>query len=160
YEVLTGRLPFEAPTVLSLLFQHAHEPPPPPSRFCPDRAPFDAPIARALSKSPARRPPTCGALADELTAAGSAADTAATMIAVKPQSDRAGDRRVLVIDDDPAFVRFAARAAGFAFYGSRVRLEGAATGLLGIEQAQREPPHLVLLDYDMPGLDGVETLTR
>src|SRR5262245_32364106 len=37
---------------------------------------------------------------------------------------------------------------------------GAATGQEGLALAEREAPDLVLLDIKMPGMDGMEVLTR
>ena len=39
-------------------------------------------------------------------------------------------------------------------------MEGAGSGAEALERAAAEVPDLVLLDFDMPGLDGVDTLSR
>jgi DNA-binding NarL/FixJ family response regulator len=65
---------------------------------------------------------------------------------------------VLVVDDQAPF-RFAARnvvtrAEGFELCGE------AATGEDGVEQALQLRPDLVLMDINMPGINGVEATRR
>jgi len=63
---------------------------------------------------------------------------------------------ILIIEDDPdgrASVSEAAEDAGF-----RVAL--ATTGLDGVEQCLREPPDVVLSDFVLPDIDGLEVLAR
>src|SRR4249920_3036874 len=58
--------------------------------------------------------------------------------------------RVLLVDDDASIRVLCAlhlRAAAF-------EVAEAADGLQGFEQATRHPPHLVLSDLRLPGLDG------
>ncbi|MBL0921119.1 MAG: diguanylate cyclase [Phycisphaerales bacterium] len=63
---------------------------------------------------------------------------------------------ILVIDDSPDIHRL---------MGARLRSEGwtilgASSGEEGIECAIAAPPNLIILDIDMPELDGFETLRR
>jgi serine/threonine-protein kinase len=73
-------------------------------------------------------------------------------------------RRVLVVDDSPLFRKFSVQAAQIAFYRCRKNLrlvvEGAGSGQEAVDRAAADQPDLVLLDFDMPGLDGVGTLSR
>jgi serine/threonine protein kinase len=57
YEMLTGRTPFVAPTVVSLLRQHADCDPTPPHRLCPQRLPegLETVVLRCLEKAPEDR---------------------------------------------------------------------------------------------------------
>ena len=64
--------------------------------------------------------------------------------------------RVLVIDDEPA-IRDTLRMI-LEYDGHEVVLAG--SGQEGLVQAEREPPDLVFLDIKMPGMDGLEVLTR
>lgn len=64
--------------------------------------------------------------------------------------------KILYIDDDPNNRTLINRV--LTNYNFRV-IE-AATGLEGIEVAKREIPDLILMDINMPGLDGHETTTR
>lgn len=64
--------------------------------------------------------------------------------------------KVLYIDDNPlnrSLVKRLLQDYGFEFIE-------AATGLEGIIIAQKERPDLILMDINMPGLDGHETTTR
>ncbi len=66
---------------------------------------------------------------------------------------------ILAVDDDDTFRRLAMRAAQIAFYGRKVNTRGAATGHDALAMAEVAPA-LLLLDYDLPGLNGIETLSR
>jgi two-component system nitrogen regulation response regulator NtrX len=64
--------------------------------------------------------------------------------------------RVLVIDDEPA-IRDTMRMI-LEYDGHDVVLAG--SGQEGLAIAEKEPPDLVFLDIKMPGIDGLEVLTR
>jgi serine/threonine-protein kinase len=70
YWLLTGHLVFEGPTSVSILVQHAKEPPVPPSKRT--ETDVDAGLERVvldlLSKDPRQRPPTAAALDERLAA--------------------------------------------------------------------------------------------
>ncbi|MGW2716666.1 serine/threonine-protein kinase [Streptomyces sp. NPDC001492] len=73
YELVTGRLPFEAPSVYPLLRKHIDEPPTPPRRLRADLpTPWEALILALLAKSPDDRPQTAGQVRDRLDELGSA----------------------------------------------------------------------------------------
>ncbi len=56
YEMLTGKVPFDADSVMSLMWQHFHEPPPPLLERRPDCPPALAKaVERMLAKAPAER---------------------------------------------------------------------------------------------------------
>ena len=56
YETLTGRVPFDADSTVSIALQHVSEPPVPPSQLEPTVPPeLDAVVLRALEKDPDRR---------------------------------------------------------------------------------------------------------
>ncbi|WP_327293267.1 protein kinase domain-containing protein [Streptomyces sp. NBC_01198] len=66
FELLTGRLPFDADSPLAMAYQHVQETPPAPTTFNRALTPaVDALIARALRKNPAERFPTADAMHDE-----------------------------------------------------------------------------------------------
>jgi serine/threonine-protein kinase len=159
FELLTGRLPFEAPDAAGLLSHHARTPPPALSSARRELAPFDPVFARALAKDPLDRYESCAQMAGELMAAGVAwkvGDEPPSVVR-PPEGDR--PRRVLVVDDDPAFGRFAARAVELVFQ-RHVQVSVTRTGAQAIALAEQARPDLVLLDYDMPDLDGIDTLSR
>ncbi|MBN8616650.1 MAG: response regulator, partial [Deltaproteobacteria bacterium] len=68
--------------------------------------------------------------------------------------------RVLVIEDEPVFARLATRCAQLAFGGVPVDVVTVGTGPEAVASARRRVPQLVLLDYDLPELNGVEVLSR
>lgn len=70
--------------------------------------------------------------------------------------------KILYIDDDPANRMLVNRLlSSYNFHGMpRFRVIEAETGLQGIKIAERELPDLILMDINMPGLDGHETTTR
>jgi DNA-binding response OmpR family regulator len=70
----------------------------------------------------------------------------------------AGDdrQRVLIVEDEPniaSFARMYLEAAGF-------RVTVAERGDEGLRLAEEEPPHLVILDLMLPGMDGYEITKR
>ena len=64
--------------------------------------------------------------------------------------------RILVIDDDPNVTSVIKR--GLVYDGYAV--DTAATGAQGLTIARDRPPHLVILDVMLPGLDGYDVLGR
>ena len=71
YEMVTGRLPHEAATVLALLSKHLIEHPVPPSQRRPDLglpAALDHLILAAMAKDPRSRPPTMDAYSEQIAA--------------------------------------------------------------------------------------------
>ncbi|HEY5834288.1 protein kinase domain-containing protein [Streptomyces sp.] len=66
FELLTGRLPFDADSPLAMAYQHVQEIPPAPSAYNQALSPaVDALVARALRKNPAERFPTADTMHDE-----------------------------------------------------------------------------------------------
>ena len=65
------------------------------------------------------------------------------------------DIRVLLVDDSPPFL---VAAAGFLGMTPGIQAVGALSAREGLEQARRQPPDLVLLDLDMPEMNGFEAL--
>ncbi len=64
--------------------------------------------------------------------------------------------RVLIIEDDEAILRFLRR--GLTYEGYIV--DAAADGHAGLVTARDFPPDLVILDWMLPGLDGLEVCRR
>ena len=65
-------------------------------------------------------------------------------------------RRILVVEDNPLnlkLVRDVLRVAGY-------HVIEAHTGEEGLRIAREDPPDLVLMDLQLPGIDGTETLHR
>ena len=61
--------------------------------------------------------------------------------------------RVLLVDDSPLFLRFLAHF----FRRGEYELHTAESGDKAVEQARQLQPDIVILDLEMPGLDGIET---
>jgi sigma-B regulation protein RsbU (phosphoserine phosphatase) len=64
--------------------------------------------------------------------------------------------RILVTDDDPMSRRLLVRALSRAGY----TCAECADGIDALKSVRAEPPSLLLLDYDMPGMNGAEVLER
>jgi len=71
----------------------------------------------------------------------------------KPQAS--DEQRVLCIDDNPSNLKLMAQILGRR---GNLRLLTAHAPRLGIELALAHRPHLILLDINMPGMDGYEVL--
>jgi serine/threonine-protein kinase len=160
FELLTGALPYDGKTVQELMCKHVDAPIPSSSRSRPAIAALDAVITRALAKAPGDRYPNGAAFQRALEVAaravlpehapfGTAMTSAADGFAVD----------ALVIDDDETFRAFAERAIRIAASGLSFRVRRAASGQEAIGLAREAMPNLVLLDFDMPGLNGLETLS-
>jgi len=82
YEILAGRVPFEAETTWSIIYKHIHEPPPP----IPEVQPIiHRVIDRALAKNPDDRYQTCRELAvDYMNAIGFVAEASTLQFSVPP----------------------------------------------------------------------------
>ena len=163
YKLLTGRLPFESRTIPELIRAHMTEEAKPVSSLRPDLAPFDPVFARALAKEPGERYATAEELALALDQAESRWVPPELSGASLPSgvfSQPGPGLRALVVDDDDMFRAFAARAVKLAFQDVPVRVLAAGSGIEALTTALHNPPNLVLLDFDMPGLDGINTLSR
>jgi serine/threonine-protein kinase len=70
YEMVTGRLPFEADTPMTVALMHVSQPLPPPGEFNPSLpSEVNDVLAKALAKDPAERYQTAGEFAREFAAA-------------------------------------------------------------------------------------------
>lgn len=63
---------------------------------------------------------------------------------------------VLIVDDDPVNRALLAKNLDTAGY----RTTALGNGFAGLQALKENPPDLVLLDIEMPGLDGIEVLER
>lgn len=67
-------------------------------------------------------------------------------------------KRILIVDDDPS-VREVLTGYFEHQYGPRgYSVESASDGAQALAAVRRRRPTLILLDIEMPGMDGVETL--
>ncbi len=63
-------------------------------------------------------------------------------------------RRVLIIDDEPAIGEMLTTILEAQGYEVAVAYDGPS----GLVELERHPPHVLLLDYMLPGMDGIEIL--
>ncbi|MGW4031911.1 protein kinase domain-containing protein [Streptomyces sp. NPDC004838] len=81
FQLLTGRLPFDADSPLAIAYAHVQEEPVAPSSINRSVTPaMDALVARALRKNPNERFPNASAMRDECMRVASAGQTAAPLI--------------------------------------------------------------------------------
>src|SRR4051794_34092529 len=84
YELLTGRVPFEAETAVTIALKQVSEPPVPPSQINPAVTPeLEAVVLRALEKDPANRFADADEFIAALEAAGSRIPSAAAIAAAE-----------------------------------------------------------------------------
>jgi len=87
-----------------------------------------------------------------LTKPVSEARLVAALVAAEVPRD--GRRPILVVDDDPRAAKLAAISLAAAGY----RAVSCHDGASALRAAQDEPPAAVVLDLDMPGMDGFQVL--
>jgi two-component system cell cycle response regulator len=63
-------------------------------------------------------------------------------------------RRILIVDDDPDIIRLVEGALKWEGY----QVECVRSGQEALARIKAQAPHLILLDVNMPGLNGLETL--
>lgn len=147
FELLTGRMPYEYTNLYTLVHKLITSPPMTPTVVRQDLPhAFDEPLLRALARHPSERTSSAEAFRQELAQAFAKASERAR--SVRPA------RRLLVADDDPEMRALARRILGKAM--PHVMIDETADGLEALAHAQRALPDAVLLDLDMPGLNGVE----
>ena len=64
--------------------------------------------------------------------------------------------RILVVEDNPKNMKLVRDVLEFSGY----EVIEATTGEEGVRLAQAERPHLILMDLQLPGIDGAEALRR
>ncbi|WP_327324871.1 protein kinase [Streptomyces sp. NBC_01210] len=92
FQLLTGRIPFDADSPLAIAYAHVQEEPVAPSTINRSLTPaMDALVARALKKNPNERFPSAAAMRDECARVASAGQTGApVIIGGAPASSGAG----------------------------------------------------------------------
>jgi two-component system response regulator MprA len=66
------------------------------------------------------------------------------------------NERILIIEDDEAIVKIIRRTLAYEGY----QVEAALDGEAGLEMARAHHPDLVILDWMLPGMDGLEVCHR
>jgi diguanylate cyclase (GGDEF)-like protein len=75
------------------------------------------------------------------------------MCAATPETLRS---RLLLVDDDPSIHQLVAVLLG----SQNVEVMSATDGAKALEIARRQPPDLILLDFELPGANGLEVFKR
>ena len=159
YEMLTGRVPFEASTPAATLLSHVTNPMPTTRELRGElSAHVEDVLRRALSKRPEERYASAADFVAGLKPAAwpgrleAASGTPATRRLARPERTPV----VLVVDDGAANRELI--EACLADVDCHVRT--AADGPSALQAIQASPPDLVLLDVQMPGIDGYEVCRR
>lgn len=170
YEMLTGRPPFVASHPHEVAQAHLTSPVLLPSTLRAELASLDDVLLKALSKYPQDRFANCqvftDALSDRARKILSSQQRATPVASVWPSAPTSPSDtspqglRILVVDDEPVFAELAEHAASEALAGQPLEIVRAHTGEAGLAALAGRLPRLLLLDYQMPGLDGVELLSR
>jgi len=141
FELLTGRWPFVAYSLVGLLQQHGYAPPPAPSTIRRDLpAALDAPILHALAKDPAARTGSPERFRRELVAALEGSR-------VEPEP-----RSILLVDDD--IVALQAIQQVLRMHWPRTEVITVADVDVAIALAQRHRPDVIVTDLHMPAGGG------
>lgn len=182
YEMLTGAPPFDAPTVFATWARHLADDAPDVSHMRPDIPPRLAVlVSELLDKNPARRPQSAESvlwrlqesLTPHITASSSpsayppprasspapsgvrGAGPSSDAVSPSPSSSSPSPGfAVLVVDDDPDIASALARLVREGAPDAQVRT--ARNGEAALEAVRAQPPDLMLLDLDMPGMNGIE----
>lgn len=165
YELLLGRPPFyDVNEASALMGSHLVRMPPLLSDLHPHLAPFDAVLRKAMAKNPRERFSApldlANALRDAAPPAARPTLNASIPPSSQPLSSKINPPEILVIDDDPIFQKVIARAAQIAFHNTAPWISVASSGKEALARAAATPPDLVLLDYNMPELNGLDTLSH
>jgi adenylate cyclase len=147
YECLTGAVPFARDSEAAVMFAHLNEPAPHASSRRPGLpAGLDAVVAKAMAKRPEDRYPSAGAMAEDVRKA----------VRGDPVEVSGPRPTILVVDDLAQNVRL----LGAVLVPNGYRVTTAASGPEALEKIASEPPDLVLLDVQMPGMNGYEVCRR
>jgi putative two-component system response regulator len=161
YEMLTGRVPFQAAAPVAVMLSHLQAAVPAPYGLAGElSAHLEEALRKGLAKNPADRYPTASKFVAALTPAAwpSEANEIFTMGSIGRRQDGPYSRPpVVLVVDDMAANRELIEAC---LAGIDCEVELAADGPSALRLMESEPPDLVLLDVQMPGMDGYEVCQR
>ncbi|GEM_PF-652876 len=162
YEMLTGRVPFEATTPAAVLLSHVTKAMPPTRELRGElSAHLEDALRRGLAKRPEDRYPSAAEFVAALKPAAWPSHTADHGRPVTPATRRLSARRVrtpvvLVVDDGAANRELIEACLA----GVDCEVRTAEDGQSALQAVQSSLPDLVLLDVQMPGMDGYEVCRR
>jgi len=160
YEMLTGRVPFQADTPAATLLSHVTKQMPPTRELRGElSAHVQGVLERALAKRPDERYPSAAAFVAALKPAawpGRRGEVAPPSPAARGLARPERVPVVLVVDDGEANRELIEACLA----GVDCQVRTAADGTSALKAIQASPPDLVLLDVQMPGMDGFEVCGR
>ncbi len=166
YELLSGVVPYDAPDPNEIMTLHRDARVPFLSDLRADGNALDPLFQNALAKEARKRIRTCAAFSAGLDSATEKLrdfDRALIPSTEPPgryEEAATGALRVMVVEDDPIFSKLLARCAQVAFAEQQIELARAKTGPAAIAGAGKRMPQLLILDYTLPEMNGVEVLSR
>ena len=160
YEMFTGRVPFQSESTAAVLVAHITRPVPPPHELRGELlAHVEAVLRRGLAKHPNDRFPTASSFVAALRPAAWLGRREA-----QPAVESKGERRpstprtpVVLVVDDGAANRELIKAC---LSDVDCDVHTAEDGYVALRMIKETPPDLVLLDVQMPGMDGYEVCER
>jgi cyclic di-GMP phosphodiesterase len=159
YEMLTGRVPFQGDTPAAVLVSHVTKSMPATRELKGElSAHIEEVLRRALSKHAEERQPSAAAFVAALKpAAWPSRQLEEREIVPSRRLPRTERTPVVLVVDDGAANRELIEAclAGVDCY-----VRTAEDGTSALKAVQASPPDLVLLDVQMPGMDGYEVCRR
>jgi putative two-component system response regulator len=155
YEMLTGRVPFQADTPVAVLLSHMSQAMP-PTRELEGKLSghLEEALRRGLAKAPSDRYPNATEFVAALTPAAWTGGSRPNPNAVR--ATRRGAQSVLVVDDGAANRELI--EACLAEVDCTIRM--AEDGPAALRMIASASPDLILLDVQMPGMDGYEVCRR
>jgi len=154
YEMLTGRVPFHGDTPGAVLISHIRRAMPATSELPGElSAHVDEVLRRGMAKAPRDRYATVSEFVAALTPAAWP-----SFLGDERAADRPGDGLpvVLVVDDGAANRELIEACLA----GINCEIRTADSGITALAMIEAAPPDLVLLDVQMPGMDGYEVCLR
>jgi len=157
YEMLTGRVPFQADTPVAVLISHVTRAMPSTHELGGElSAHVEDVLRKGLAKNPDERYPSASSFVHALRPAAwlYGIGKGSTVLPLAELSGRPVRRTpvVLVVDDGPANRELIKACLG----GVECEVRLAEDGLAALRAIKAAPPDLVLLDVQMPGMDGYE----
>jgi putative two-component system response regulator len=162
YEMLTGRVPFQGDTPGAILISHMRQAMPATHELPAElSAHVDQVLGRGLAKAPKDRYSTVSEFVSALTPAAWPSPVADERLGTGATHPRRNGTRhslpVVLVVDDRAANRELIEAC---LAGIDCEIRTADDGNTALKMVEAAPPDLVLLDVQMPGMDGYEVCTR
>jgi len=161
YQMLTGRVPFDAATPAAVLLSHVTRPMPAPEELRGElSAHLEDVLRRALAKRPEDRYASAATFVAALKPAawvGRTAELPSVVLARPKMATRSQRSPVVLVVDDGQANRELIEAC---LAGVDCEVRTAEDGYAALRAIQASAPDLVLLDVQMPGMNGYEVCQR